>query len=579
MDGCSAGVFRTDRIWSRSTSRALRRGGWRSFFGPTAAAGRFPRITAGSTPIPARMRGWSPSLYLGVIRFLVGLGAMRLVRGRPRRRWLSWMAILGVLGSFGCYGLGWLAHETLAGHGRRSLANRPAGRSRRRCVLDHDARAGPVTSSFAIRPTAGGGRPGNQPPGREELGPGDHLRAVETPSSRHGDSVSSAWLERWQACSSARSGTDGSPARRPISSSGRSTPPAQATSLYTAFFQTAAICGFAAWLLLVPGKTTIPVHPETALAERRDVRPCGNRPGVGQWLDDHVGAADGPATYRLNADIDSHRRQADLDVEFLAILLLANAAGRGGRLAAGIALPEPSSPRRRVAARRARRTGAVRLPGVLVGGRPTDCSASATSIRPARSPGRGSFTTWYGLPVLDSDRPSELFRQTREVVLPAGQLRDFRREATVETPRTSRTPPTWREADQPATSPAEAPSDSGELCRVVRQEPLVVEIDAVLHRPGPDRAGGTNTGPAGRLQVQTPGQSDRHASILRTNRVMRGAWLPAGRYHLVYRYRPNSFFLGVVASITGWLLLGLGMALLKRVPRASLVVRRPTNRR
>ena len=43
--------------------------------------------------------------------------------------------------------------------------------------------------------------------------------------------------------------------------------------------------------------------------------------------------------------------------------------------------------------------------------------------------------------------------------------------------------------------------------------------------------------------------------ILRTNRVMRGVWLPAGEYDVVFRYRPTSFYVGAVLSAGGWLLL------------------------
>ncbi len=49
--------------------------------------------------------------------------------------------------------------------------------------------------------------------------------------------------------------------------------------------------------------------------------------------------------------------------------------------------------------------------------------------------------------------------------------------------------------------------------------------------------------------------------ILRTNRVMRAAWLPAGRHRLIYRYRAGSFFWGAAISVLGGTALGaLGIA-------------------
>ena len=55
----------------------------------------------------------------------------------------------------------------------------------------------------------------------------------------------------------------------------------------------------------------------------------------------------------------------------------------------------------------------------------------------------------------------------------------------------------------------------------------------------------------------------RPAEILKTNRAMRGVSLPAGTHHLVFRYEPGSFRLGILltlaglaalATLTGWVL-------------------------
>ena len=46
--------------------------------------------------------------------------------------------------------------------------------------------------------------------------------------------------------------------------------------------------------------------------------------------------------------------------------------------------------------------------------------------------------------------------------------------------------------------------------------------------------------------------------ILRTNRVLRGVWLPAGEYDIAFRYRPRSFTNGTILSAIGWLALIVG---------------------
>ena len=73
---------------------------------------------------------------------------------------------------------------------------------------------------------------------------------------------------------------------------------------------------------------------------------------------------------------------------------------------------------------------------------------------------------------------------------------------------------------------ATAPT-AGESCRVLHYDPLRVKIEAELTRPGLvvlcDQFY-----PGWRLEVETAGQAPQEVPILRANRVMRGAWLPAG---------------------------------------------------
>ncbi|OHB69229.1 MAG: hypothetical protein A2V70_06345 [Planctomycetes bacterium RBG_13_63_9] len=113
---------------------------------------------------------------------------------------------------------------------------------------------------------------------------------------------------------------------------------------------------------------------------------------------------------------------------------------------------------------------------------------------------------------------------------------------------------------------ADAPPDDNEWCRLLHDGPLRVEIEAELARPGMVVLG-AQFYPGWQLQAETAIAADEHprrtqqpagascrsVPILRTDEVMRGAWLPAGHHRLTYRYRPASFMCGALISGLGWL--------------------------
>lgn len=96
-----------------------------------------------------------------------------------------------------------------------------------------------------------------------------------------------------------------------------------------------------------------------------------------------------------------------------------------------------------------------------------------------------------------------------------------------------------------------------EICRVVRYEPARVEVVANLSRPGLvvlcDQFY-----PGWTLEVATAGRGCRTVPVLRVNRVMRGAWLPAGQHRLTFRYQATGVFWGATVSLAGWLALAAG---------------------
>jgi hypothetical protein len=92
---------------------------------------------------------------------------------------------------------------------------------------------------------------------------------------------------------------------------------------------------------------------------------------------------------------------------------------------------------------------------------------------------------------------------------------------------------------------------TGEVVHVVRHEPDLVELDAVLELAGIVIL----------ADVYYPGWEltidGLPAPIYRANRMMRGAAVAEGRHRLVYRYRPASFRIGLFASALGMGAVGL----------------------
>ncbi|OHB84114.1 MAG: hypothetical protein A2V98_13895 [Planctomycetes bacterium RBG_16_64_12] len=144
------------------------------------------------------------------------------------------------------------------------------------------------------------------------------------------------------------------------------------------------------------------------------------------------------------------------------------------------------------------------------------------------------------LPPLASHDPRDVWRRTEQVYYPGGRPRDLRESAVVEAA-------VRLDGEQ---GPA-----GGEACRVSRCDPCRVEIEAELKQPGLVVLS-DQFFPGWHLEVETPGQGSRQVPILRTNRMMRGAWLGAGRHRLIYRCRPASFLWGAWLSGVGWIALG-----------------------
>jgi hypothetical protein len=96
---------------------------------------------------------------------------------------------------------------------------------------------------------------------------------------------------------------------------------------------------------------------------------------------------------------------------------------------------------------------------------------------------------------------------------------------------------------------------ASEAPTITHDDPQRVEIDVVLASPGLLILADAYD-PGWRLAVD-----GAEAPIFRANRMMRAAALGVGRHHLVFRYEPRSFHVGVVVSLASLAALGGALAL------------------
>jgi hypothetical protein len=95
------------------------------------------------------------------------------------------------------------------------------------------------------------------------------------------------------------------------------------------------------------------------------------------------------------------------------------------------------------------------------------------------------------------------------------------------------------------------PVGPSESVSIVSYQPQRVELRANLDRPGLVILADTYY-PGWLLTID-----GRPVPILRANRMMRGAAVPAGEHTLVYTYEPASFRIGAIVSLVGLILLGI----------------------
>ena len=94
-------------------------GPWRlvEFVWPNANGRIFPVHTNWGTAVgkkwPSSSGIWSPSLYMGIIPFLLAIVALRFRKSNPLTLWLSWSFLIFLVGSLGYFGLGWVINQVI----------------------------------------------------------------------------------------------------------------------------------------------------------------------------------------------------------------------------------------------------------------------------------------------------------------------------------------------------------------------------------------------------------------------------------------------------------------------------------
>jgi hypothetical protein len=96
--------------------------------------------------------------------------------------------------------------------------------------------------------------------------------------------------------------------------------------------------------------------------------------------------------------------------------------------------------------------------------------------------------------------------------------------------------------------------------RITAYEPQRVEVEATLRQPGLLVLSDFYES-GWRAEITASDAAALHAGqglpVLRTNRIMRGIFLPAGTHRIQFAYRPSSFYIGAAVSVVGWAAWGL----------------------
>jgi hypothetical protein len=543
---------------------------WRlvEYVWPNVSGRQFPVHRRWLDALDGENRVWTPSLYMGLLPLALALTAFRLRRAEPLRVWLSWAVLVAVLASLGRFGLGWLAVHLC---GIEGVGEPFAGLYWLLTVVlpgyiefRYPAKLLVVAAlGLSLLAALGWDQMAAQTSSRLRR----WLLGLATISMA--GAVVFLLLRPWWIAWLA--GAEPDPLFGPLDTRGA------ANDVLLALVQTAVVAWGGAWLVKRASAGRPWVAPAALALVALDLAVANGwlaptiRPIAGQAAADDANKNLVPPRAFRDAECLPEAWSASSSPERLEEL------GRWNR--------QTAAPYHHLTQRRAlvEVFGTMDLfdyeqfcsvasdPEVLRGqrdlparagidaeranallelvGAESKLQSAGCKVQNEWQPMRGFPRAWIvhevvQLPPIAERDPRATARRCVEVLQADGRPRDFRREAVVETERPLET------------ESSNATYSGPEGCAIERYEPDCVLFHASLAKPGLVVLS-DQFYPGWHLAVSSDGKSARERPILRTNRVMRGVWLPAGRHTLLYRYQPRSLALGAALSGLGLLLAGL----------------------
>ncbi|MHB8970242.1 MAG: hypothetical protein ACYC3X_10705 [Pirellulaceae bacterium] len=543
---------------------------------PHVSGRTFPQNQRWLRAAGAEDRIWTPSLYLGILPLLLALGTWRLRNAPPRVQWFSWMLLLAVVGSFGSYGVGLFVQcvqQVFAAEPSPSALGGPVGGLYWLMVVVLPGYAHfrypakwMVIATLALAVLAGSGLDQMLTVHRQRFA--KWLRIVGTvslvaavvvgmtrpwwttwfadadPDELFGPlNTGGAWFDAWMACGHTALVCGAAwflVSRKHLHKT--------RLGVLLLFLTACDIAWANGWLVLTAPTTSLEVATVLDRATVHSASSSFYRWPSRTWVPDtwRTTASRSRAAENLSWDfatlyaklhlLGSHRSLLPLstiasydfreflhagshDVPHPAIL---EALG-----AAEIILPDTYSP---AASWRLEKELVTTVPGVAVWRNP-GAFPEAWIVHDVRA--------W---PQFASTDPQTIRRQMEELCFPNGQPRDLRRAAVVECVPGFALPALSMPVGNTVSESAHLTAAQGRR----------VDLDVTLSAPG---LVVLNQLYDPHWVVDIPSEADDRGTIavVRTNRIMQGVFLPAGRHTLVFHYVPSDLYAAGALSLASWL--------------------------
>ncbi len=585
-------------------------GPWRlaEYVWPNVMGRQFPTHRRWADAIPSEGRLWVPSLYMGIVPLLLALVALRFRRGDARTVWLSWTAVLCVVGSLGWFGVGWLLREVVSAVGADGnslpVGSPVGGLYWLMTVLlpgyvyfRYPAKLLTLAAVALSMLTAVGWD-------RVFAGPSLRFRRVVLAFGWVSSAGTLAAAVLWWFAPVVFRHVAPNIMFGPLDSYGA------AADIFRGFGQAAIAAFLLAWILgraggkakwpqamalvlivldlgiangwMVPTADAQLWREPTELAEivgraariDGDVAPARvyRQPG---WLPEEwrqTGSSErleqvlawdratGSPKHNLSSQFAISEVYGTMLPQDYQVLLWYIKRRGGGTIPLGTDMAASAVGYAVLAA-----DGSLEdtIPdeaqdGAGPGSLAAELVSEDVSLWKTPSPmPRAWFVSQFRvLPPLATNHWRRAWQRTTEALyqgvglLEKGELRDLRREATVEATEEELSSAGVCQSDGLETDASSA------RCQIVSYAPSRAELQVETPQPGLVVLA-DQFFPGWQVEVETEGQGVRRAPILRTNRVMRGVWVDEGSHRLVFRYRPRSVVYGGFLSCVGWLVLAV----------------------